>query len=63
MMKEAAKMLVGLGLGLIYMWFVLSFAWSFDEMSVSEKAIGIVCCFMMIPMYEGIKALVRKMLQ
>lgn len=62
-MKEAAKMLVALVLGLIYMWFALSFAWSFDDMSTAEKAFGIVYGFMMIPMYEGLKALGRYLLR
>lgn len=52
-------MLVALMLGLVYMWFVLSFAWSLDDMSMAEKVIGVTYTFLMIPIYEGVKKLLR----
>lgn len=57
--KEAVKMLVAVVLGLVYMWFALSFAWSLDDMSVAEKISGVAYAFLMMPIYEGIKKLLR----
>lgn len=57
--KEAVKMLVAVVLGLVYMWFALSFAWSLDDMSVVEKIAGVAYTFLMMPIYEGIKKLLR----
>ena len=45
------RFLVALLLGLVYMWFALSFAWSLDDMSTAEKVIGIVYAFAMVPVY------------
>ena len=59
---EAAKMLLAVMLGLVYIWFILSFKWSFDDMSTAEKIIGIVYAFVMIPLYEGIKYVGRKLM-
>lgn len=36
---------------LVYAWFLLSFAWSIDEMSLLEKCAGIVYGFVMVPLY------------
>lgn len=58
-LKEVAKMAIAIVLGLIYMWFVLSFKWCFEEMSVAEKIIGVVYAFAVIPMYESIKHALR----
>lgn len=52
-------MLIVMMLGLVYMWFVLSFAWSLDDMSVTEKIAGVAYAFLMMPIYEGIKRLLR----
>lgn len=57
--KEVAKMLIAVLLGLVYMWFVLSYAWSLDEMSMAEKVMGVVYAIMMMPMYYGIKKVLR----
>ena len=54
-MKEVAKMAIAIVLALVYGWFCLSFAWSFDDMSTAEKVAGIIYSFAMIPMYDGIK--------
>lgn len=62
-LKEAAKMLLAVALGLIYMWFLLSFKWCFDDMSTAEKVVGIAYGFVMVPMYYGIKALGRYLLR
>lgn len=56
---ETLKMSVALVLGLVCMWFVLSFAWSADEMTVAEKAVGVLYCMVMVPLYEGIKRVLR----
>ena len=57
--SETVKMAVALLLGMVCMWFVLSFAWSLDEMSVAEKAAGVVYFILMMPLYEGIKRVLR----
>lgn len=57
--SETVKTVVALVLGLVGMWFVLSFAWSLDEMSVAEKAAGVVYGILMVPMYEGIKRVLK----
>ena len=54
-LNVVAKFSIAFVLGLIYMWFFLSFGWSIDEMSAAEKVAGIIYSFAMIPMYEGIK--------
>ena len=56
---ETVKMSVALVLGLVCMWFVLSFAWSAEEMSVAEAAAGVVYFILMVPLYEGIKRVLR----
>lgn len=57
--NEVAKMLIAVVLGLVYMWFALSFAWSIDDMSVAEKIAGMAYTFLMMPMYYGLKKLFR----
>ena len=57
--SETLKMAVALVLGLVGMWFVLSFAWSAEEMSVAEAAAGVVYFILMVPLYEGIKCVLR----
>lgn len=54
-MKEIVKMAVAIVLALVYGWFLLSFAWSLDDMSTGEKVAGVVYGFAMVPMYEAIK--------
>lgn len=58
MFIEAVKIPVAAVLGLVYIWFALSFAWSLDDMSVAEKVLGVAYAFLMMPIYEGIKRLV-----
>lgn len=58
-LNEAAKFSVAVVLGLIYVWFMLSFAWSLDDMSTAEKVAGVIYCFAVMPIYEGIKRLLR----
>ena len=57
--SETVKTVVALVLGLVGMWFVLSFVWSADEMSVAEKAAGVLWSILVVPMYEGIKRVLR----
>lgn len=58
-LNEVSKFSIALVLGLIYMWFALSFAWSLDDMSTAEKVAGVMYGFLMIPMYEGVKRVLR----
>ena len=55
-MKAGMRFLVALLLGLVYMWFALSFAWSLDDMSTLEKCVGIVYAFAMVPVYFKLTA-------
>ena len=50
-MKEFARISIAVVLLLVYAWFLLSFAWSIDEMSLLEKCAGIVYGFVMVPLY------------
>lgn len=50
-------MLVAVVLGLVYVWFVLSFAWNLDDMSMTEMIMGVAYVLLMMPMYEGVKRL------
>ena len=50
-MKAAVRFLIAFVMGLIYMWFLLSFKWCLDDMSTLEKCIGIVYSFAMMPGY------------
>lgn len=56
-LDEVVKLLTAVVLGLVYMWFVLSFAWSLDDMSVTERIIGVTYIFLVMPIYEGVKRL------
>lgn len=51
LLKELARISIALVLFLVYAWFLLSFAWSIDEMSQLEKCVGIVYGFVMVPLY------------
>ena len=57
--KEVAKMLTAVVRCLVYLWFALSFVWSLDDMSVAEKVVGVAYLFLMVPLYEGAKRLLR----
>lgn len=59
LLKMVVRMVIGIVLGLVYGWFVLSFAWSFDDMSVAEKIAGVVYGFCMMPLYECITRALR----
>ena len=50
-LKAGVRFLIAITMGLVYMWFLLSFAWSLDEMSLLEKCIGIIYGFVMVPLY------------
>lgn len=58
-LNEAAKFSIAFVLGLIYLWFFFSFAWSSGEMSTGEQIAGIVYCMVVIPLYVGIKRALR----
>ena len=58
-LKEVVKMAIVIVLALIYGWFCLSFAWSLDDMSTAEKVAGVMWGFLMVPMYEGVKRVLR----
>ena len=57
--KECVKMAIAMVLGLVYMWFALSFAWSFEDMSVAEIVAGVVYAMAMMPVYYGMKRALR----
>ncbi|MBR0183055.1 MAG: hypothetical protein IJQ05_07270 [Bacteroidaceae bacterium] len=50
--KTAGRFLIALLMGLVYMYILLSAAWSFGDMSTTEKVLGIVYIIMMIPVYD-----------
>lgn len=50
--KKAGRFLIALLMGLVYMYILLSAAWSFGDMSTTEKVLGIVYIIMMIPVYD-----------
>lgn len=51
LLKELARISIAIVMSLVYAWFLLSFAWSIDEMSKLEKCAGIVYGFVMVPLY------------
>ena len=51
LLKELARISIAIVMSLVYAWFLLSFAWSIDEMSQLEKFAGIVYGFVMVPLY------------
>lgn len=57
--KTSGKLLLAVVLGVVYMWFALSFAWSAEEMSTTERFIGVVYCCSAYLMYDGLKGLLR----
>ena len=57
MLNESAKTAIALVLGLVCLWFVMSFAWSLDDMSLAECVFGAVYVLSVVPLYEGIKRL------
>lgn len=54
-LNERAKMAIALVLGLVFMWFLLSFSWSRDEMNAAEQVVGVVYMMVSVPCYYGIK--------
>ena len=56
-LKELAKIAAAIVLGSIYMWFFLSFAWSFDDMSFSERTAGTLYILILttVPAYYSFK--------
>ena len=54
-LNEVAKLTIAVVLGMVYLWFLLSFKWSLDDMSTLEKVVGVVYAFVMVPLYCGIK--------
>lgn len=50
-MKAAVRFLIAVVMGLVYMWFMLSFKWCLDDMSTLEKVVGIVYAIVMVPGY------------
>lgn len=59
LLSEIVKLCISTTLGLVFMWFVLSFSWSRDEMSVAEQVIGVVYMLLAVPCYYGIKKVMR----
>lgn len=57
--KTLGKLLLAVVLGLVYIWFALSFAWSAEEMSTTERFIGVVYCCSACPIYYALKCLLR----
>lgn len=55
MLNELAKTAIAVVLGMFYMWFLLSFAWSAGEMSLVEKIVGLLYGAALVPAYEFIK--------
>lgn len=51
-LNEIAKILIAFALLFLYVWFVVSFAWSQKDMTLIEKYIGVVYGFAVIPLYE-----------
>lgn len=60
-MKTMMKMTLAVFLALVWMWFALSFKWSYQDMSMAEKVVGIVYMLTMVPIYCGIKAFGRSL--
>ena len=58
-MKAAVRFLIAFVMGLIYMWFLLSFKWSIDDMSTIEKVVGIVYAIVMVPGYFKLTEVMR----
>lgn len=58
-LNEMTKTAIALVLGLIGMWFLLSFQWSPADMSPAEKVAGVIWSILVVPIYEGIKRVLR----
>lgn len=54
-LNELLKVLVALVLGMVYMWFFLSFVWCREDMSFFEQFFGVVYMVLAMPCYLGIK--------
>lgn len=57
LLNELLKVLVALVLGMVFMWFFLSFAWCREDMSFVEQFLGVVYMVLAVPCYYGIKKL------
>ena len=53
------RFLLALVMGMVYMWFVLSFAWSLDEMSTLERCVGVSYILLSVPVYYGVVKVLR----
>ena len=58
-LNEMLKAVIIVVLMLVLGWFVLSAAWSADEMSLLEKMAGFVYSLAMVPLYYGLKGVLR----
>ena len=56
-LKETAKLAAGLVIGMLCVWFMLSFQWSSDEMSPGEKILGVLVLASALPLYWWIREL------
>lgn len=55
LLNEIAKVAIVWVLGLVYLWFFMSFVFSFSEMSVAEMAAGVTYALCTVPLYEKLK--------
>lgn len=58
-LKIVMKLMIAFVFGIVCMWFVFSFKWSMDDMSVLEKIVGIAYLCAMVPLYFGTIRLLR----
>lgn len=58
-LKAGIRFLIAITMGLVYMWFLLSFKWSLDDMSTIEKIVGIVYAIVMVPGYFKLTEVMR----
>ena len=58
-LKAGVRFLIAITMGLVYMWFLLSFKWSLDDMSTIEKIVGIVYAIVMVPGYFKLTEVMR----
>ncbi len=54
-LNDMMKIVIIAVLGLVYVWFIVSLAWSRDEMSRTEVLLAIAYSISVLPLYEGIK--------
>ena len=58
-LNEVLRSLVAVVLIMVWLWFALSAAWSVDDMTLTEKTVGVLYSVAMVPVYYWLQRVLR----